>query len=370
MSAPAATESDEAAKAVPSAHAGALWADPNTLRTAAYVLAVAAGSWWLLGQLAGVLRPLMLAVFLGYVLLPYYRALRVRLTAPVAIVLLAGLTTAGLLALALAVYGSLLGLQDELPRLKQSAVNVIHHLTDLVTQYVPGMVPGPDGAGGKRPEDVAGEILTEGTLRTVKVAADGFVEALAVGLYLLFLLLESARFPDRVRSAYPPDRAEQILDVAGRINSAIVSYLKAKVKSSLALAAMVGVVMAVFGVRFGLLWVVVTFLCNFIPYVGSVVAYLLPAGFAFLQYDLGYQSVAVAVLLLAAHLGSASLIEPMFIGRAVGLSPLVILAALSVWGLMWGLPGMFLAVPLTVVLRIVFENIEATRPVARLLTGE
>jgi AI-2 transport protein TqsA len=53
----------------------------------------------------------------------------------------------------------------------------------------------------------------------------------------------------------------------------------------------------------------------------------------------------------------------------VGLSPLVILAALSVWGLVWGLPGMFLAVPLTVVVKIVCENIEATRPVARLLSG-
>ena len=48
---------------------------------------------------------------------------------------------------------------------------------------------------------------------------------------------------------------------------------------------------------------------------------------------------------------------------------LVILAALSVWGLLWGLPGMFLAVPLTVVMKIIFENIEVTRPMARLLSG-
>jgi AI-2 transport protein TqsA len=79
--------------------------------------------------------------------------------------------------------------------------------------------------------------------------------------------------------------------------------------------------------------------------------------------------VAAAVLLAVWHGLSASVIEPMILGRAVGLSPLVILAALSVWGLLWGLPGMFLAVPLTVVLKIVFENIEATRPVARLLSG-
>jgi AI-2 transport protein TqsA len=91
--------------------------------------------------------------------------------------------------------------------------------------------------------------------------------------------------------------------------------------------------------------------------------------FAFLQYDVGWRPVAMAGVLLAVHVGSATVAEPMILGRAVGLSPLVILAALSVWGMLWGLPGMFLAVPLTVVVKIVCEHIEATRPVARLLSG-
>jgi AI-2 transport protein TqsA len=70
------------------------------------------------------------------------------------------------------------------------------------------------------------------------------------------------------------------------------------------------------------------------------------------------------------HILSASVVEPMLIGRAVGLSPIVILSALAVWGVLWGLPGMFLAVPLTVVVKIVLENIEITKPVGRLLSGE
>jgi AI-2 transport protein TqsA len=52
----------------------------------------------------------------------------------------------------------------------------------------------------------------------------------------------------------------------------------------------------------------------------------------------------------------------------VGLSPLIILAALAVWGTVWGLPGMFLAVPLTVVMKIVLENIPGTQPLAKLMT--
>jgi AI-2 transport protein TqsA len=192
------------------------------------------------------------------------------------------------------------------------------------------------------------------------------LEAAATGLYLLFLLLGAEKLPGKVRAAYPPVEAEAILDVAGRINAAIVSYLKAKVKASVVLAAPVGLVLAAFDVRFSLFWGVLTFLCNFIPYVGSIVAYTLPVGFAFLQYGWGAPPVVVAAVLLGLHIGSATLVEPLLLGKAVGLSPLVILAALAVWGTLWGLPGMFLAVPLTAVMKLVLENLEMTRPVAKL----
>ena len=59
----------------------------------------------------------------------------------------------------------------------------------------------------------------------------------------------------------------------------------------------------------------------------------------------------------------------MIVGTAVGLSPLVLLVALGFWGLVWGIPGMFLAVPLTAVAVIVMDHFAATRPVARLLRG-
>jgi AI-2 transport protein TqsA len=97
-----------------------------------------------------------------------------------------------------------------------------------------------------------------------------------------------------------------------------------------------------------------------------VVAFVLPALYAALQLPPWTQPVVVAVLLLAVQAVSASVVEPMLIGRAVGLSPLVVLAALAIWGSVWGLPGMVLAVPLTVVLKIVLENIEGTRPLAKL----
>lgn len=332
---------------------------------AAAVMVIAACSWWLLKELAPVLRPLLVAIILAYILMPYHSRLRKRVGAPVSLVLLAGVTAGLLIALALAVQVSIYDLNKEWPRLQQKLLGYGDRVQELIQNSAPGLVEQSDTTIADQMTGLAAQAAGP----ILNAAASTLIEACVVGLYLLFLLLEAAHFPSRVRKAYTPERAEEILDLAGKVNSAIVSYLKAKVKSSFVLAFPVGLILWFLGVKFALLWAVLTFLCNFIPYIGSVTAWVLPVGFAFLQLDPGWRPVAAAVLLLGCQIASASLIEPMLLGHAVGLSPLVILASLAFWGLLWGIPGMLIAVPLTVVAVIVMNHIEFTRPVARLMSG-
>jgi AI-2 transport protein TqsA len=346
------------------------WREPGTftaVATITQVLIAVAAAWFMLQQLAPLLRPFFVAVFLAYVLMPYHSRLRTHIGAPASIGVLAGLTALALLVLALVVYASVLGLSDQMPRLQQRASDMTHQLEDLVGQAAPWT--DTPGADGRPTQATIAEHVARITAPILTSAADALLEACVVALYLLFLLLEGSRFPDRVRRAYTPERAEEILDIAGKVSSAIISYLRAKVKSSLVLAIPVGLVLWMGGVKFALLWAILTFLCNFIPYIGSVIAFTLPVGFAFLLFGLRWEPVAAALLLLLCHVGSASVVEPLIIGNAVGLSPLVILASLAFWGLLWGIPGMFLAVPLTVVATIVMDHFATTRPVARLLQG-
>jgi len=146
--------------------------------------------------------------------------------------------------------------------------------------------------------------------------------------------------------------------------------MRAKVKTSLILAVPVGILLGVFGVKFALAWTLLTFCCNFIPYVGSVIAFSLPTLFAFLDLPFGWQPFALAGGLICCHIGTASFVEPQLIGKAVGLSPLVVLLSLTFWGICWGIVGMFLAVPLTVTMVIIMDNLEQTRPLAKLLGDE
>ena len=336
----------------------------QTLRVTAYAVIILVGSWYMLGQLKTVLRPLLLAVFLGYVLMPYYGRLRKKLPAMFALALLAGGAILLFVVLATAVTGNLIALTSESPALQEQAVRGIRDTTEWL-QKLPFA---PKSAfTDKSAEESLAALLTSQSLELLNVVAVSIPEGLATGLYLLFLLLESARFPERVRKAYPSDKAENILDVFGRINAAIISYLKVKFFSSVIVAVPVGITLAMGGVRFAVLWAVLTFVGNFIPYVGSAVAYTLPVLFAFSQADGLVTPIVIAVLLAMMHLIAALVAEPMILGRAVGLSPVVILAALTLWGVLWGLPGMFLAVPLTVVLKLVLENIEWTRPFGKLL---
>ncbi|MBA4062251.1 MAG: hypothetical protein C0501_00830 [Isosphaera sp.] len=324
------------------------------------VLVAAAAGWFLLEQLAPVVRPLLTAAFLAYVLMPYHVRLRRHVGTSASLGVLAGVTAVLVVLLGLVVYASVLDLGDDMPYLEARAVELVGDVERLV---------GADPAAARRDAAKLTDLLYAAARRLAKVGADALGEAVLVAMYLLFLLVEGSRFPDRVRRAYSPDRAEEILAVAGQVSAAIVHYLRAKVRASLLLAVPVGLVLWACGVKFAALWAVLTFLCNFIPYLGPILAYGLPVGFAFLWFGATAPAVTAAALLLTLHALSAAVVEPVIVGNAVGLSPLVLLAALGFWGLLWGLPGMFLAVPLAAVAVIVMDHFAATRPVARLLRG-
>jgi predicted PurR-regulated permease PerM len=124
-----------------------------------------------------------------------------------------------------------------------------------------------------------------------------------------------------------------------------------------------------FGVPSSGMWGVLAFVGNFIPYVGGLVAFVPPVVLAFLELEPVWRPLAVLALLLAAQVVTNNIVEPRLTAHAVDLSPLVVLVALAFWGLCWGVVGMVPAVPLTVMIKIVFENVALTRPLAQLIAG-
>jgi predicted PurR-regulated permease PerM len=352
---------------VANGNAARLRRDLVPLYALAAAVLCAAGGWYLLKELAPILRPLVLAAFLAYTILPAQRALSQRVHARFAGPLLALFVAAVVFGLAVIIYGNVVDLRAELPRLIERAEALIERLRTWGHGHLP--------AWALDPVPVVAHAEAETTARLkalastlVNIAAGFFAETLVVIFYLVFLLLEVRRFPARVRAGFLPEQAGRVLEIIGSINDTMTSYLRAKVLSSLITALPVVAILWGFGVSFPGMWGVLAFAGNFIPYVGSLVALVLPVLLAFLELEPAWRPLTVLALLILVQFVTNNFIEPRLTARAVDLSPLVVLVALAFWGLCWGAVGMVLAVPLTVMLKIVCENVALTRPLARLMS--
>lgn len=343
-------------------------AEAPTLATAARWVVIAVGSFYLLRELGPILKPLLLAVLLAYVILPFHHAVKRWVPGRLSLVASGVLSLILLLLLTAGIQASVRTLAEEVPELTAQTRRSIENWQAEFRERYPvawrwvSSLAFSDREGESSVREMTGRLFG--------VAADTLSAALVVGLYLVFLLFEAGRFPQRVHRAFSEKRAERVLRTIDGINRGVAYYLTAKVKASLILALPAFVVLFVFRTPFALIWGVLTFFCNFVPYLGSLVGYSVPTLFVLYHFGLGWEAITIAVALLAIHVATAMFVEPAVIGKAVGLSPVVILFALAFWGSAWGLTGLLLAVPLTVMLKIVAEHMDATKPLARLVSEE
>ncbi|MCB1214180.1 MAG: AI-2E family transporter [Deltaproteobacteria bacterium] len=155
-----------------------------------------------------------------------------------------------------------------------------------------------------------------------------------------------------------------------QLQEEISRYTATKAFVSLLTGLFAGILLSLFGVELSLLIGVLTFLLNFIPNLGSILATLLPLPLLILQFGLQWQTWSVLVLLLAIQFILGNVVEPKLVGKSLGLHPITILLFLMFWGFVWGLAGLFLAVPLTAVLKIILSRLESTQKLAKLMAGE
>lgn len=128
--------------------------------------------------------------------------------------------------------------------------------------------------------------------------------------------------------------------------------------------------LSVLGVDLAMAFGLFAFLLNFIPSIGSIIATLLPLPVVLLSPDLSGTLLMLAIVLPGAvQVTLGNIVEPKLMGRSLDLHPVTVLLALIFWGSIWGMVGMFLATPMTAVIKIFFEQQEHTRPLANMLAG-
>ncbi len=339
------------------------------LRTLALVLVTVATSLYLLERLEPVLRPLLIAILLCYLVLPVYTRLR-RYMRPVFsfLIIVVGITL-GLQGLARMVYRDVVLIYRNLPRYSKREAELENHLREMTKSFLPKL---QRSRGTESTADPGDSLTNELSQRIVRGSASAFMsvflESIVVAFYMIFLLQSASRLPERIRVSFSSERAQAILGVTQSINRAISEYLVVKVKASMLVGIPVALACWAFGITGAVTWGMITFFGNFLPYIGALVAIIPPVSLAFLEFNSLWPPLVFALVVLLIHGITSNLIEPTMTGKALGLSPLIVLIGLAFWSLLWGFVGMVLAVPLTVIFKIVLEHTPATRPLALMIS--
>ena len=192
-------------------------------------------------------------------------------------------------------------------------------------------------------------------------------------IYVIFLMAEEKFFYKKIDLLLrDKGGAEKIISTIEQVTQAVRTYIIVKTQMSLLTGGLSYVVLLLFGVDFPVLWAFLIFLLNFIPYLGSFVATLLPAIFSAFQFETFWMLFWVFICIQGVQILVGNFIETMVMGKTLNLSPLGVLLALSFWGIIWGVLGMIISVPVTSILIIVAAQFPSTRFISVWLseTGE
>ena len=184
-------------------------------------------------------------------------------------------------------------------------------------------------------------------------------------IYVLFLLAEYRTFNVKFTKLFNNKRNQaKVGDIVNKIDQDIKTYISIKSLASLTTAFLSYIVLVIVGVDFPVFWSLIIFLLNYIPTVGSIVAVIFPVLLTLIQFDTLTPFFVVMTLLILIQVAIGNVLEPRLMGKSLNLSPLVIIVSLVLWGNIWGVTGMFLCVPIMVILNIVLSKFEKTRALA------
>jgi predicted PurR-regulated permease PerM len=209
--------------------------------------------------------------------------------------------------------------------------------------------------------DVLGQVAT---------SAGGLLFQLGlITVYVGFLLAEQHFLPGKLLKLEGNEtRRNETSKVVDRIANQVQTYLGVCTFLSVAMALVTYVLLMLLGVQFAGFWALIMFFANYIPTVGGA-AVIAPALSALLQSGSLPQFLIVGAVLGAVHFVLSNIVSTVMLGRTLNMSPLAIILALSFWGLIWGVAGLFLAVPMTGALIIICEHIDGLRWFAVAMAG-
>lgn len=188
-------------------------------------------------------------------------------------------------------------------------------------------------------------------------------------VYTVFMMIEYRSLRSKIAHLVTNNtQRAKVKKVAAKIEKDINTYLKVKTFASLLTAVLAYIILALFGVDLAIFWALLIFILNYIPSIGSIIATSFPAALTLVQFGSLGTFFLVTILLVFIQLLVGNGIEPRIAGQTLSISPLFIILGLVVCGAIWGVVGMFLAVPIIIITKIFAEQVPGLKPLAVILS--
>ncbi len=183
-------------------------------------------------------------------------------------------------------------------------------------------------------------------------------------IFLIFFVVEEKNFIKKIKSIFSAPK----IRILNKINSDIFYYFQLKTLTSILTGLLTFFSLFVLKNDLAITFGVLSFFLNFIPFVGSVLSILIPLFFSIIQFLNFFEPLFTFLCLSLVQIYIGNILEPKLMGKTLNISPLVMIIFLTILGKFWGIAGMFLSVPLLVVILITLSRIKSTRKIAILLS--
>lgn len=193
--------------------------------------------------------------------------------------------------------------------------------------------------------------------RTLNTLVGLLQDTVFVLLTVIFILMEVTAIPTKIRMIARQNAGEETIERWRHVLGDLQGYLVVKTFTSAATGLIAGTGCWLLGLPYAFVFGLIAFVLNYVPSLGSIIAAIPPILIALVVEGPG-TAIGVTLLYLCINIGIGSLAEPRIMGRRMGLSPLVVFLSLVFWGFILGPVGMFLSVPLTMIVKILLEGTE------------
>lgn len=337
--------------------------ESHTLRVSLVILAViatGAALFWM----RGILTPLALAVFLAVMIDGFARVLKAKLpmlgdkaALAAAIVLLLLLFGVAVLVIADNASDFISQIIAYTPKLN----NLIAQIAGLVGMQVPPTV-----------NELVAQLNPSAYLAGVARGLQGFAsDAFFVLIYLGFIIASRRGFQRKVVGLFPHHaERNEAMQAFRRIRDGVERYLWVQTVTGLIIAVSSWVAMISVGLDNAVFWAFLIFIASYIPVIGGAIGILAPPVFALIQFESFWPALILLGVLQAIQFVVGNIILPRMQGDSLNMDPIVVLLSLAFWGLIWGMTGMFLSTPLTVMAMVILAQFDGTRWLAVLLSSD